>query len=153
MTSRSILLSALAFGLAGSSAALASGAECLGCYRHVVTPPVRGRVAENVMVRARRTVAHAIPGQYGVVSERVIVSPPRKVWQVMRGPHGEAIGCWVVVPAQFAVRQRHVMVRAPQVVHETTPAVYATHQRTVLVRPATSGWQPIGGYGHAGGYG
>src|SRR5947209_6313161 len=126
MTSRSILLSTLVFGLAGSSAALAGGAECLGCYRHVVTPPVYGSVAENVMVRAPRTVAHAIPGEYGVVSERVLVSPPRKVWQVTRGPHGEAIGCWVVVAPQFAMRHRHVMLRAPQVVHETIPPASAT---------------------------
>src|SRR4051812_34595426 len=113
MTCRSILLSALAFGLAGSTAAIAGGADCIGCSRHVVPPPLYGSVAETVMVRAPRTVAHAIPGQYGMVSERVLVSPPRKVWQVTRGPHGEAIGCWVVVPPQFAVRQRHVMLRAP----------------------------------------
>jgi hypothetical protein len=43
------------------------------------------------------------------------------------------------------------MVRAPQVVHQTLPPVYATHHRTVMVRPPTAGWQPIGAYG--GGYG
>src|SRR3954466_5882447 len=106
MSRSSVLLSALAFGLAGSTAALAGGAECIGCYRHVVTPALYGSVAENVMVRAPRTVAHAIPGAYGVVSERVLVSPPRKVWQVTRGPHGEAIGCWGVVPAPVAPRPR-----------------------------------------------
>ena len=150
MRVRSIVLPAVVGLSALASPALAGG--CVNCYRHVVTPPVYGSVAEQVMVRAPRTVAHAIPGEYGSVAESVLVSPPRKVWQVTRGPHGEAIGCWVVIPAQFAVRHRTVEVRAPQVVHETIPAAYATHHRTVVVQPGSSGWQPIGGGfgGHGG---
>src|SRR5829696_8386302 len=152
MRVRSIVLPAVVGLSALASPALAGG--CVNCYRHVVTPPVYGSVAEEVMVRAPRTVAHAIPGEYGSVAETVLVSPPRKVWQVTRGPHGQAIGCWVVIPAQFAVRHRTVEVRAPQVVHETIPAAYATHHRTVMVEPGSSGWQPIGGgFGGHGGYG
>jgi hypothetical protein len=65
MTSRpSVLLSALAVGLAGSTAALPSGAECIGCYRHVVTSALYGSFADNAIVRA-----------------------PRKLWQVTRGGH------------------------------------------------------------------
>src|SRR5215207_216077 len=151
MRVRSIVLPAVVGLSALASPALAGG--CVNCYRHVVTPPVYGSVAQEVMVRAPRTVAHAIPGEYGSVAETVLVSPPRKVWQVARGPHGEAIGCWVVIPAQFAVRHRTVEVRPPQVVHETIPAAYATHHRTVMVEPGSSGWQPIGGFGGHGGRG
>src|SRR5829696_6881943 len=152
MRVRSIVLPAVVGLSALASPALAGG--CVNCYRHVVTPPVYGSVAQEVMVRAPRTVAHAIPGEYGSVAETVLVSPPRKVWQVARGPHGEAIGCWVVILAQFAVRHRTVEVRPPQVVHETIPAAYATHHRTVVVEPGSSGWQPIGGgFGGHGGYG
>ena len=145
-----------AFGLAAlASPALAGGYDCIGCYRHVVTPPVYGTVSEQVMVRAPRTVAHTIPGEYGSVSERVMISPPRKECMVTRDPYGNAVGCWVVVPAQYAVQRRAVMVRAPQVVHETVPPVYATHQRTVMVQPGSSGWQPMAPYRgrYGGGYG
>jgi len=72
---------------------------------------------------------------------------PRKVWQVTCGPYGEAIGCWATAPAQYAVQRRHVMVRPPQVVQEATPAVYGVFSRKVLIQPARSGWEPIGGYG------
>jgi hypothetical protein len=72
-----------------------------------------------------------------------MISPPRKEWMVTRDAFGNAVGCWVVVPAQYAVRHRTVMVRAPQVVHETVPPVYASHRRTVMVQPGTSGWQPM----------
>jgi hypothetical protein len=141
-----------AFGLVAlASPALAGGYGCVGCYRHVVTPPVYGTIAEPVMVRAPRTIAHAIPGEYGMIAEKVLIAPPRKIWKVMPDVYGNAIGCWVVVPAQYAVQHRTVMVRAPQVVHQTLPPVYATHHRTVMVRPPTAGWQPIGAYG--GGYG
>ena len=124
----------------------------------MVTPPVYGAIAEKVMVRAPRTVAHAIPGEYGAVAEKVMISPPRKAWTVTRDAYGNLVGCWVVVPARFAVQHRTVMVRAPQVVQ------------------GSAGWQPIApfgarygvygggyagygagfgyaGYGYAGGYG
>lgn len=149
-------LPAAAFGLSALATPALAGGGCLGCYRHVVTPAVYGAVAEQVMVRAPRTVAHAIPGQYETVAERVMIAPPRKVWQVSRDAYGRVVGCWVVVPAQYAVRHRTVMVRAPQMVHQTLPAVYATRHRDVLVQPASSGWQPIGGrggYGHGYGHG
>lgn len=141
-----------AFGVSlFTTAALADGAKCVDCYRHVKTPAVYGSVAESVMVRAPRTVAHTVPGHYQTVAEKVMVSPPRKVWQVTHDKHGHKVGCWVVVPARFAVHHRTVMVQPPRVVHQTVPALYATQHRTVLVKPASSGWQPIGG--HRGGYG
>jgi hypothetical protein len=73
MRVRSIVLPAVVGLSALASPALAGG--CVNCYRHVVTPPVYGSVAEEVMVRAPRTVAHAIPGEYGSVAETVLVSP------------------------------------------------------------------------------
>jgi hypothetical protein len=44
------------------------------------------------------------------------------------------------------------MVRPPQVVQEATPGIYGTFYRKVLVQPARSGWEPIGG-GYGAGYG
>lgn len=155
MRVRSILASAFGLAALATPAFAGGGGGCIGCYRHVVTPPVYGTVAETVMVRAPRTVAHTIPGAYETVAEKVLVAPPRKVWQVTRDAYGQLVGCWVVVPARYAVRHRTVMVRAPQLVHETIPPVYATRHREVLVRPASAGWQPIGahggyGFGHTG---
>src|SRR4051794_22038370 len=69
MRARSIVLPALA-GLGLASPAPAGG--CVNCYRHVVTPPVYGSVAEQVMVRAPRTVAHTVPGEYASVAEQVL---------------------------------------------------------------------------------
>ncbi len=140
-----VLLTAFGVSLLTTSA-LAGGAGCVNCFRHVSTPPIYGAVSENVMVRAPRTIAHTVPGHYQTVAEKVMVSPPRKVWQVTRDAYGHKVGCWVVVPAQFALHHRKVMTYPPRVVHQTVPAVYATHQRTVLVKPASSGWQPIGGH-------
>ena len=56
-----------------------------------------------------------------------------------------------MVPAQYAVQYRRVMVRPPQMVQEATPAVYGVVNRKVLVQPARSDWEPIGG-GYGGGY-
>lgn len=153
----SVLVAAFGVSLL-TTAAMAGGVGCTDCFRHVSTPPVYGAVAESVMVRAPRTIAHTVPGRYQTVAEKVMVSPPRKVWQVTRDAHGHKVGCWVVIPGQYAVHHRQVMVHPPRVVHQAVPAVYATHQRTVLVRPASSGWQPIRGhhgqrrygYGHGG---
>ncbi len=131
-----------------TTAAMAGGVGCTDCFRHVSSPPVYGSVAESVMVRAPRTVAHTVPGHYQTVAEKVMVSPPRRVWQVTRDAHGHKVGCWVSIPGQYATYHRQVMVQPPRVVHQTVPAIYATHQRTVLVRPASSGWQPIGRHSH-----
>src|SRR4051812_8768405 len=141
------LLFPVAIGAAalGSSAAWAGGCYRAACYRHVVQPPVYGVVSENVLVQPPQAFARTIPGEYASFSEKVLVAPPRKVWQVTRGPHGEVIGCWVTTPAKYAVQPRSVMVRPPQVVQETTPGVYGTFHRKVLVQPARSGWEPIGG--------
>lgn len=156
----SVLLAGFGVSLFAATA-MAGEVGCVDCYRHVTTPPVYDTVAQSVMVRAPRTIAHTVPGHYASVAEKVMISPPRKVWQVTRDAHGHKVGCWVVVPGQYAVQHRKVMVHPPRVVHQAVPALYATHQRTVLVQPATSGWQPIGGrrihhghrfkghYGHA----
>lgn len=146
MTYRALASAAVGLMALGSSGALAGGPGCETCYRHVVQPPVYGTVQERVLVRAPRTYEETLPGEYRTVAETVLVSPERKVWQVGRDAYGQTIGCWVTVPAQYAVRHRTVMVRAPQVVQHTVPAVFGVQNRTVLVQPARSGWQPI----HAG---
>jgi hypothetical protein len=122
-------------------------------------PPQMGVVNETIMVRPAQTIARQTPAQMGSVAEQVMVSPARKEWQVTVDAHGRKIGCWVNIPAQYAVqhrtvvvrpaqvhhevipaayetRSRQVGVRPAQVVHETTPAVYGTQARTVMVRPA-----------------
>jgi hypothetical protein len=126
-----------------SGAALAGEVECASCYRHVERPPVYAVVSEQVLVEPARTITRTVPAQYDTVSEKVLVAPARREWQVTRGPHGETIGCWVVHPAQYAVRRRSVLVRPEQVVPETIPAVYVTRSRSVLVEPARAGWEPI----------
>jgi hypothetical protein len=188
---RAIIVSGAFATLLGSTSAFAGG-HCQGahCYRLVTTPAEIGTVAEEVMVRPEqkvaryipgtydhvqekvmvrpaRQIAHHIPAQVQTVAEQVMVSPGGKVWQVTRGPHGEAVGCWVdvppqyavrhrqvvvreasvrheVIPAEYAVRSRKVMISPPQVAHDVIPAQYATHHRQVVVRPATRGWQPVG---------
>lgn len=139
-----------------SAAPALAGGGCETCYRHVVQPPVYGSVAERVMVRAPHTVHRHVPPAYETVAERVLVSPARKVWQVTRGPHGEPVGCWVMVPARYAVEHRQVMVRPPEVVPYAVPGVYATRHRQVMVQPGYAGWQPLGrsgGYAPGGGDG
>lgn len=174
-----------------SSAAVAGGSGCANCYKKVVHPPVYrttaetvmvrpamavpqhipaeyGHVTEKVLVQPERTIAHRTAPQYATVAEKVLVSPARKVWQVTRNAHGHEIGCWVTVPAQYAVQHRHVMVSPGHVVHQHVPAVYAHQTRTVqlraaktvhhvvpaeyavqhrteMVQPATASWKPIGG--------
>jgi hypothetical protein len=135
------------------------------------TPAQYGAVHERVLVRPGHTVAREIPAQLGTVAEQVMVSPARKEWQVTVDAHGNKIGCWVKVPAQYAVqhrtvvvrpaqvvhehvapvyetRARHVMVRPAQVHHQVIPAEYATRHRTEMVAPASASWQPLGGRGH-----
>ena len=145
--------------VAGLGAAQAGGAGCVDCYEKVVHPPQYATRAETVMVRPQRTVAHVSPAEYGVVHEKVMVRPPatyartipaqtavvaekvmvspaRREWQVTVDAHGRKIGCWVTVPAQYAVQHRHVVVRPQQVVHETVPGEYGVQARKVMVRPA-----------------
>ena len=144
-----------------SSAGLAQAWEqgCQTCYQKVVSPAQYRSVAETVQVRPAQTIAHTtpaefgtvrervvvrpaqtiareIPAQLGSVSEQVMVSPARKEWQVIHDAHGREIGCWVKIPAQYAVQHRTVVVRPAQLVHETIPAVYEDRARHVLVRPA-----------------
>lgn len=146
---RTLLASALLAGL--STPALAGGCGGGDCYQRVVTPPVYDTVAEQVMVRPPHHYAATVPGEFTTVSERVLVSPARRVWQVTHDAYGRTIGCWVTVPARYALHHRQVMVRAPQTVRHYQPAQYAVQHRRVLVQPGRAGWAPIGG-GYAGGY-
>ncbi len=184
-------LAGIALSALGAASALAGG-NCQGshCYRLVTTPAEYGTVSEQVMVsperripryvpgvydtvhekvmvRPERAIAHHVPAQVQTVAEKVMVAPARKVWQVTRGPHGEPIGCWVeipaqyavqhrqvvvreasvrheVIPAEYAVRARKVMVSPPQTTHEVIPAQYQTVHRQVVVRPSSQHWQPVG---------
>lgn len=145
-----------------SAAAAQAGGHCHGsaCYRLVKTPPayetvseqvmVRpaqriarhipaeyGSVAETVVVRPERTVARHIPAVYGTTSEKVMVAPARQEWRVTYDAHGNKVGCWVKVPAQYAVQHRQVVIREAQVAHETIPAVTSVRHRKVVVRPAS----------------
>ena len=128
-----------------SSAASASEAGCPTCFREVVEPPVYKVTSRKVMVQRRRHVSRTIPAQYTSVPQSVLLSPARQVWQVTHDIHGNAVGCWVTLPPQYGVQHRHVRVSTRQAVRETIPAVYATQQRAVLVRPGRHhGWAPIG---------
>ncbi len=150
-------LAGIALSALGAASALAGG-NCQGshCYRLVTTPAEYGTVSEQVMVsperripryvpgvydtvhekvmvRPERAIAHHVPAQVQTVAEKVMVAPARKVWQVTRGPHGEPIGCWVEIPAQYAVQHRQVVVREASVRHEVIPAEYAVRARKVMV--------------------
>ncbi len=195
--SRSLNIIVVAAALvAGTSMAQAGGSGCQTCYKQVVHPAQYRTVDETVLVRPAQTVAHRTPAEFGTVHEKVIVqpahtvareipaqmgsvaeqvmvSPARKEWQVTTDAHGRQIGCWVKIPAQYAVQHRTVVIRPAQVVHETIPAVYgihsrqvmvrapqvhhevippqyATRQRTEMVAPPSASWQPIGGGYHHG---
>ncbi len=151
------LLSAVAVAL--TSVAAQAGGGCQNCYQKVVHPAQYQTVAEKVLVRPAQSVAHTTPAEYGVVHEKVMVrpaqtvarhipavmgavaetvmvSPARKEWQVTRDAHGREVGCWVKIPAQYATHHRTVVVRPGQTVHDVIPAAYATQARHVMVRPA-----------------
>jgi hypothetical protein len=102
--------------------------------RHI--PAVTDVVHEQVVVRPARTVAHRIPAEYGTVAEKVLVAPAGKVWTVRVDHHGRHVGCWVDVPAKYAIRHRTVLVREAAITHETIPAIVQTRQRVVVVEPA-----------------
>ncbi|MFM9973588.1 MAG: hypothetical protein ACKVON_03325 [Beijerinckiaceae bacterium] len=145
--------------LASVTLAQAGGRGCETCYEKVVTPPLYRNVTETVQVRPAHAIAHRTPAEYqtvhervvlrhaqtiarqipaelGTVAQQVMVSPARKEWQVSIDHHGRQIGCWIVIPAQYSVQHRTVVIRPAQIVHETIPAVYGTQPRHVLVRPA-----------------
>ena len=145
------LVAALVIGLAApASGALASPSECVACYRQVVRPPVSRAVSERVMLHPRHSVARTILPRYDTIAEKVLVASARNVWQVTRGPRGEAIGCWVTIPAQYAIRHRSVMVRPAQVVAEAIPAATITRNRSVVVDRGGPAWEPIAARPHMG---
>ena len=139
------LVVAFATGAAAlaSSAALGAPADCVACYRLVVRPPVHGVVSERVPLHPGQTLARTVLPRYETVTEKVLVSPRRNVWQVKRGPRGETVGCWVVAPAQYAVRHRAVMVRPAYVGAEAIPAARITRTRSAILHPGGSAWEPI----------
>ena len=159
MSSKFALLAAGALMI--SVVPAAAGGSCHGprCYQLVDTPPVYktvteqvvvrpamavprtipaeyGMVQEKVLVRPARTIAHRVPAVLDTVAEKVMVSPGGKRWQVTTDAYGRTVGCWVVEPAQYAVRHRTVVVQPESVRHEVIPAEYGVRQRTVLTRPA-----------------
>ena len=151
---KTVLMAAALGGLFFAAPAMAGGCYGGGCYRYATTPPVFDTVQQNVLVRPPRTVYRTIPPVYDTVQEQVMVAPGGRIWQTSRGPGGELIGCWVVTPPRFALRQRTVLVRPAETVPETYPPEYATVSRRVQVAPARAGWVPVGGgYGGYGGYG
>ena len=139
------LVVALAAGAAAlaSSAALGAPADCVASYRLVVRPPVHGVISERVTLHPGQTIARAVLPRYETVTEKVLVSPQRNVWQVKRGPRGETIGCWVAVPAQYAVRRRAVMIRPAYVRAESIPAARITRTRSAVLDRGGSAWEPI----------
>jgi hypothetical protein len=184
----------LAFGvgmLFSVTSTAEAGGTCRNCFEKVEHPALYRTVAETVQVRPAQTVVHVTPAQYGMVhetrlvrpeqiivretparlgtvAERVMVSPPRKEWQVTVDAYGRQIGCWVKVPAQYALQERTVVIRpaqfeqyvipagyetrarkvliAPeQVQRQVIPAQYQTQVRSELVQPASRSWQPLHG--------
>lgn len=147
MRHRSFALPAL-FGLAllGSSAALAGGGGCATCYRETLRPAVYENVTVGaVVVRPAQTIVRTIAAEYRDVAEQVMVAPARKAWQVTLDGHGRRVGCWVMVPAQYSVQHRQVLVRPPQMVYEQIPALYAPRKRTVVVGVEEASWEPMAG--------
>jgi hypothetical protein len=147
MRHRSFALPAV-FGLAllGSSAALAGGGGCATCYRETLRPAIYENVTVGaVVVRPAQTVVRTIAAEYRDVAEQVMVAPARKVWQVTHDGHGRRVGCWVMLPAQYSVQHRQVLVRPPQMVYEQIPALYAPRKRTVITGVEEASWEPVGG--------
>jgi hypothetical protein len=143
-------LRSLVVALAASAAALASNAalgapavgapaDCIACYRHVVRPPVHGVVTERLAPNPVQAIARILP-RYETVAEKVLVARARNVWQVTRGADGKVVGCWVQVPAQYAVRHRRRMVWPAHASAETAPA---TRTRSVVLDRGGPAWEPI----------
>lgn len=152
-----------AAGVIGSLMTISpSAAGCRGsqCFERVEAPPVYATRYEKVQIAPARRIAHVQPARYGTapevvvvqparnvaryvpaevrtVAEKVLVAPASKRWQVTRDAYGRTIGCWVHVPAQYAVRHRQVVVRPERVDVERVPEVLGVRQRTVMIRPQT----------------
>jgi hypothetical protein len=141
MFMRGILALGLATGFAGSAAAGEYG--CGGhCYRQATLPPVYGTLTEPVQLSAPRTYAVVNPPEYRTIAEPVQVAPARREWRITRDAWGRRVGCWVEIPARYAVLHRPVMVRSGSVVPETTFPVYGVRYRSVKMEPARRAWVP-----------
>jgi hypothetical protein len=77
-----------------------------------------------------------------MVTEKVLVAPARNVWQVTRGADGRIVGCWVKVPARYAVRHRRVLEWPARAAHTASAAV-VTRTRSVVLDPGGAAWEPI----------
>jgi hypothetical protein len=136
-----LILGATIAGIGAAQAGQGCGGEC---YREATLPPVYGTVSERVLVSPPRTYDIVTPAEYRTVDETIVVAPARREWQVTRDAYGQRVGCWVDVPARYAVRQRTVMVRPATSVPYTHYPIYGTREHTVLVEPARRAWVPAG---------
>lgn len=117
---------------------------CAGdCYRRAWLPPVYGAVAEQTPVRAPRTYALVTPPEYRRIEETVMIRPARRIWTVRRDAWGRRIGCWVEIPARYAVRPRTVMVREASLTPYSQGTAYGLSLHDVVVEPAHRGWVPL----------
>lgn len=167
---RTVLMAGLAAGALTFGLAQAQAGGCRGgqCYEKVVSPPVYGSIAEQVMVAPPRTYSRVVPGEfatvpqfvtvrpehnvarhvpaeYATVGEKVLVSPGGKRWVVRRDYHGREIGCWEYEPPKYAVRYRSVVVRPAATIYERVPAVTAVREQQIMVRPPSIAQETIPG--------
>src|SRR5947209_8137506 len=138
----------IAIGLA-ALLALGVGARASQCYRRVVEPAQYRTVAERALASPERVSAVtrsveesvAVRPERGEVGETVEVSPPHSEWRT-RWEDGEAIGCWVRVPARYAARIRRALRTPARVITQTLP------QQRARRTPARGRWAPIESYAH-----
>jgi hypothetical protein len=100
---------------------------------------VHGVVTERLAPNPVQAIARILP-RYETVAEKVLVARAHNVWQVTRGADGKVVGCWVQVPAQYAVRHRRRMVWPAHASAETAPA---TRTRSVVLDRGGPAWEPI----------
>lgn len=125
--------------------AFAGGYDCGGdCYRQTYVPAQYGAVAQRTLVRAPRPYALVSPPEYRTVHERVAVRPAGRVWTTRRDAWGNKVGCWVEVPAEYAVVPRQVLVRAPSVVPVANLPSWSVRTYPVVTEPAHLAWTPVG---------
>lgn len=138
--------------------ALGVTAQANQCYRRIVEPPqyrtvaeavlasperevadyvpaVTREIEETVVMRPARTYVSVAPAQYGETRQTVEVSPAHSEWRT-RWENGEAIGCWVRVPARYAERIARVVTAPAREIVRTIPEQTATRRRTEVVEPA-----------------
>jgi hypothetical protein len=141
MMMRGVLALAVLAGAAGPVAAGEFGCRA-GCYRQTTLPPVYGTLTDRVLLGTSQTQDIVTLPEYRTIAETVQVAPARREWRVTRDAWGRKVGCWVVVPASYAVQQRTVMVRQPAVAPVSTYPIYGVRYRSVQLAPARRAWVP-----------